>query len=151
MDQNTTDSLNQNVDILFTNLEDFTQKEGVIGKPVTHENKTFLPIVSVTLGYGGGNSATKSQPGNQDATGGGISGIAGKMAGGALGIGAKLNTEAVILIDKDKDSVTLIPVTAAGSALTDKIPQMIMNMSQGAQGTQGGQQNQQNGSQGTQS
>jgi uncharacterized spore protein YtfJ len=93
MDQFTTDTLNQNVELLFSNLESFTQNEGVIGKPVIQENKTFLPVVSVTLGYGGGNSATKSQPGTSGSAGSsGTTGImgsmAGKMAGGAMGLGA---------------------------------------------------------------
>ncbi len=159
MDQFTTDTLNQNVDLLFSNLESFTQNEGVIGKPITQENKTFLPVVSVTLGYGGGNSATKSQPGASGSTGssgatGMMGSMAGKMAGGALGLGAKLNTEAIIVIDKDKDSVSLLPVNvAASSQLADKIPQMLMNMNQsksgGQQGT--GQQSgaQQGGAQGS--
>lgn len=155
MDQFTTDTLHQNVELLFTNLESFTQNEGVIGKPVIQENKTFLPVVSVTLGYGGGNSATKSQPGTSGSAGSmGASGMmgsmAGKMAGGALGLGAKLNTEAIIMIDKDKDSVSLLPVNAAASSqLADKIPQMLMNMNQSKSGgQQGGQQSgQQGGSQ----
>ncbi len=148
MDQFTTDTLNQNVDLLFSNLESFTQSEGVIGKPVTQENKTFLPVVSVTLGYGGGNSASKAQPGTSGSAGssgttgatgatGMMGSVAGKMAGGAMGLGAKLNTEAIIVIDKDKDSVSLLPVNAAASSqLADKIPQMLMNMNQSKSGGQ---------------
>ena len=164
MDQFTTDTLNQNVDLLFSNLESFTQNEGVIGKPVTQENKTFLPVVSVTLGYGGGNSASKSQPGTSGSTGStGTSGtagttgsstmmgsVAGKMAGGALGLGAKLNTEAIIVIDKDKDSVSLLPVNAAAgtSQLVDKIPQILSNMNMGKTGGQQGSGQQGGGQQG---
>ncbi len=62
MDQNP--NLTQNVDTLFSNLENFTQNEGLIGKPVTHGDKTFIPVVSVTLGYGSGNTANKTQQGN---------------------------------------------------------------------------------------
>lgn len=144
MDQNTTDSLNKNVEMLFTNLQNFTQNEGVIGKPVIQENKTFLPVVSVTIGYGGGNSASKSQPGDTGTSGNTIGSITGKMSGGALGLGAKLNTEAVIVIDKD--NVSLLPMNAtAGTQLADKIPQMLMNMNQNKQG---GHQNQQDNTQG---
>lgn len=145
MDQTTNATLNQNVDMLFTNLENFTQNEGVIGKPVIQENKTFLPVVSVTLGYGGGNSANKTQPGDDNTTNQTIGNMAAKMSGGALGFGAKLNTEAVIIIDKDKDSVSLISLSAPNSQLTEKIPQMLMNM---GQNKQGGQQNQQGSAQG---
>lgn len=146
MDQNTNTTLNQNVDLLFTNLENFTQNEGVIGKPVVHENKTFLPVVSVTLGYGGGNTANKLQPGDENPANQTIGNIAAKMSGGALGFGAKLNTEAVIVIDKDKDNVSLISLSApATSQLSEKIPQMLMNM---GLNKQGGQQNQQGSTQG---
>lgn len=153
MDQNTTDTLNQNVDMLFGNLEKFTQNEGVIGKPVVHEDKTFLPVVSVTLGYGGGNSASKAQPAESGTSGGTLGSMTGKMAGGALGLGAKLFTEAVIVIDKTKDNVTLLPINAsATSQLADKIPQIIssMNMKQGGGQQSGGQQGQQGGSSGGQ-
>ena len=34
-------NLTENVDSLFRSLEDFTQKEGIIGKPVTQGNKTI--------------------------------------------------------------------------------------------------------------
>lgn len=144
MDQNTNTTLNQNVDMLFTNLENFTQNEGVIGKPVVHENKTFLPVVSVTLGYGGGNTANKTQPGDNTAANQTIGNMAANMSGGALGFGAKLNTEAVIIIDKDKDSVSMLSLSAPAAGLAEKIPQMIMNM---GQNKQGGQQNQQGNTQ----
>jgi uncharacterized spore protein YtfJ len=144
MDQNTNTTLNQNVDMLFTNLENFTQKEGVIGKPVIHENKTFLPVVSVTLGYGGGNSASKAPAGDNNTANQTIGNIAANMSGGALGFGAKLNTEAVIIIDKDKDNVSMISVNAPNAGLAEKIPQMLMNM---GQNKQNGQQNQQGNAQ----
>ena len=133
-------NLNQNVDTLFSNLEDFTQNQGVIGKAITHENKTFMPIVSVTLGYGSGNTASKAQPMPSSSSG--------KMAGGALGLGAKLSTDAVLVIDKD--NVSMIPVNTAStsSQLMDKIPQMVSGMGQGQQGQQN--QNKQNQGQNTQ-
>lgn len=130
-------NLNQNVDTLFSNLEDFTQNQGLIGKPITHENKTFMPIVSVTLGYGSGNTASKAQPVASSGSG--------KMSGGALGLGAKLCTDAVLMIDKTKDDVSMIPVNSAStSQLMDKIPQMVSSMGQGVQGQQNQQQGQQN-------
>ncbi len=119
-------NLSQNVDTLFSNLEKFTQNEGLIGKPVTHENKTFIPVVSVTMGYGTGNSATKAQSGSASGSG--------KMAGGALGLGAKLCTDAVLVIDKDH--VSMIPINSTGSSasqLIDKIPQMVSGMGQSGQ------------------
>lgn len=144
MDQNTT--LNQNVDTLFSNLENFTQNEGVLGKPVVQGDKTFIPVVSVTLGYGSGNASNKGQSGGTSSAQGMGAGM-GAGIGGALGLGAKLITEAVIIIDKE--NVSMIPMGAAGSTtqLMDKIPQILMGMNpnnQQGQG-QGQQQGQQQG------
>lgn len=131
MDQST--SLTQNVNTLFSNLEGFTQNEGLIGKPVTHGDKTFIPIVSVTLGYGSGNTASKAQPtsttqsSTQSTTTTGT-GMSGNMAGGALGLGAKLSTDAVILIDKDEVKMLPLNATANVDSLVEKIPQIISGM-----------------------
>lgn len=138
MDQ--TPNLNQNVDALFSNLESFTQNEGLIGKPVVHGDKTFLPVVSVTLGYGSGNSASKPQQGSSSSSQGIGSMIsATNMAGGALGLGAKLSTDAIIVIDKDK--VSMMPLNAPANAgqLMDKLPQILSGMTNKQQGQQQGQ------------
>ncbi|MDP4180620.1 MAG: spore germination protein GerW family protein [Bacillota bacterium] len=142
-------SLTQNVDTLFSNLENFTQNEGLIGKPVTYGDKTFIPVISVTLGYGSGNTASKAgQQANSANAGQSASGVAGNMAGGALGLGAKISTDAVLLIDKD--NVSVIPVstaTGAGSQLMDKIPQILNGMNK-QQGQSSGQQQSQGQNQG---
>lgn len=130
-------NLTNNVDALFKSLEDFTQKEGIIGKPVTQGDKTFLPVVSITMGYGGGNANMKGQQGNASSMGAGMSSNTGT---GAMGLGAKLCTDAVIMIDGQ--NVSVLPMNAAGAAtsLMDKIPQLISGMKQGQ--NQGQAQNQ---------
>jgi uncharacterized spore protein YtfJ len=130
--------LNQCVDTLFTNITGFTQQDGLIGKPVSYGDKTFLPVMSLMLGYGGGDSKSKGKQ-STDPQNGGL----GSMIGGALGIGAKLCTDAIIIIDKDQTSVTPIGMGAAGKGLTDKIPEIISSMKQGGQ--QSGQQSGQSG------
>jgi uncharacterized spore protein YtfJ len=122
-------NLSQNVDTLFSNIENFTHKEGVIGKPVTHLDKTFIPVVSVSVGYGGGNTASKMQPGNTAANQGTGAG-AGNMSGGALGLGAKVSTDAIIVIDKG--NVSMMTMSAAGNAshIIDKIPEIVKGMNQ---------------------
>ncbi|MBC7765099.1 MAG: sporulation protein [Hyphomonadaceae bacterium] len=134
MDQN----LTQSVDTLFTNMENFTQKEGLIGKPVIQGDKTFLPVMSVTLGYGGGNSSAK----NQQGTAGSANGAMNTSPGGAVGLGAKIATDAIILIDND--NVSMVPVNTKGnfSQLIDKIPQIVTNMN--GQSGQNSNQNQNN-------
>lgn len=139
MDQN----INQYVDTLFANMENFSQKDGLIGKPVIQGDKTFMPVMAITLGYGGGDTQSKSNMNNTTKSAGG------GMSGGALGIGAKLSAEAVIVIDKD--NVLMAPIGAPGGMgqMLNKIPQIISSMGGGAQGgAQAGQQSQsQQGSQ----
>lgn len=130
MDQNP--DLIQNVDTLFSNLENFTQNQGLIGKPVTYGDKTFIPVVSVALGYGSGNTAGKSQQGNAPSNTGAMQG-GGNMAGGALGLGAKLNTDAVIVIDKDQVSMLQLSAAANATQFMDKIPQILTGMGQNKQ------------------
>lgn len=120
-------NLSENMDSLFRSLEDFTQKEGVIGKSVKEGDKTFLPVVSITMGYGGGNASMKGQGGSSSNTGG----MSSSTGSGAMGLGAKLCTDAVIVIDGQ--TVSVIPMNAAGvtTNLVDKIPQIISGIKQG--------------------
>jgi uncharacterized spore protein YtfJ len=120
------ENLTQQVDTLFANMENFTQKDSLIGKPVSQGDKTFLPVMSITLGYGGGDTQSKAKQPNAMAP-------AGTMGGGALGVGAKLCTDAVIVIDKD--NVMLAPVNAASNMgqIINQIPQIIGNLGSGGQ------------------
>jgi len=126
--------LNNNVDSLFHTLENLTQKEGIIGKAVTHGDKTFLPVVSITVGYGTG-SATM---GKSQQSGSSSSSTSSQTPGtGALGLGAKICTDAVIVIDnKNNQSVTMLPVSSAAGSLMDKIPQIISGINQNKQQNQ---------------
>lgn len=120
MDQNV---INENVDTLFHGLENFTQREGIIGKSYVEGEKTFIPVLSVTLGYGSGNAAAKNQ-GQQDS-------MSPNSTSGALGLGARLCTDAIIMIDNaNNGAVTMLPTHTNGSIshLVDKIPQMMAGM-----------------------
>jgi uncharacterized spore protein YtfJ len=140
MDQN----INQYVDALFTNMENFSQKDGMIGKPVTQGDKTFLPVMSITLGYGGGDTQSN---GRTTSKSGGTTNSGGGMMGGAVGIGAKLATDAVLVIDKG--NVMLAPINAQGGSgqFLNKIPQIISSMNQGGAQASQPQQNAQTPSQ----
>ena len=121
-------NLTENVDSLFHSLENFTQREGIIGKAVTQGDKTFLPVVSITVGYGGGNASMKGQAG----VGMGSNANTGT---GALGLGAKLCTDGIIVVDNQ--DVSLLPMnSAAAVSLVDKIPQIISGMTQQKQANQ---------------
>jgi uncharacterized spore protein YtfJ len=136
MEQNITNNqdVTQYVDTLFANMKSFSQHDGMIGKPVTEGGKTFLPVISVTMGYGGGDSHSHANTGTQAKTG---------MMGDVLGVGAKLCTDAVIVIDGN--NVLLAPIGAKGGVaqMIEKIPQIIGGMGQGGQQPQQQQQTQQ--------
>jgi len=135
MEVNTT--LNQNIDTLFSNIETFTQNEGMLGKPVVQGDKTIIPVVSVTIGYGGGNTSGKVSQGTTGTNQG-----TGNAGMDALGLGARISTDALAVVDEQ--NVTVIPVNANPSnmnQLINQIPQM-MGKGQNNQ-SQGQQQNQQ--------
>lgn len=123
-------NITENVDTLFHSLESFTQNEGVIGKPVTQGNKTLMPIVSVTIGYGGGNASMKNEMNAASSSTG-----SSNTGSGALGLGAKLSTEAVIVFDSQSQDVSMLAMSPSGvNQIADKIPQIISSMNQNKQG-----------------
>ncbi|GAA0727305.1 hypothetical protein GCM10008905_24760 [Clostridium malenominatum] len=125
--------VNENLDSLFTEVQEFAKQNSVMGTPMTVENKTLVPVVSVTVGYGSGTSSMKAGSTSTTTPG--------------LGLGARISTDAIVVIDKE--NVSMLPVTqkSNGNQLMDKIPQMISNMMPGGQQQQGQQQNQQQGQQ----
>ncbi|MGE5329298.1 MAG: GerW family sporulation protein [Deltaproteobacteria bacterium] len=136
MDQNL--SFTQNLDALFTNLEDFTKKESVLGSPVVFGDKTLIPVVSVTLGYGSGLTPSTNQQNGTNIN-----------SGGGLGLGARISTEAVVVIDQNNVNMLQVNQKSNLGSMMDKIPQAIASMNQNNQNqsqNQNQQQNQQNSS-----
>ena len=131
--------LTQNVDTLFANLETFAQKEGLIGKAVSQGDKTFLPVLSISLGYGGGDTQSKSSPSNATTASTKSSTVLGNMSGGALGLGARISTDAVFIINKD--DVSMIPIAAPSSIsqMVEKVPQILSSISSQNGQSQGNQ------------
>lgn len=130
-------SIAENVDTLFRSLQNFTQNEGVIGKPVVQGNKTLMPVVSVTVGYGGGNASMGKNGSSSSSVGMGST----SSGSGALGLGAKLNTEAILIVDDQSQEVSMLPMSVSGaSQIVDKIPQILSGMNQNKQSGQSQQQ-----------
>lgn len=126
-------SLTQNIDTLFSNIETFTQSEGVLGKPVTQGDKTLIPIVSVTIGYGGGNTSGKMSGGTAASTQG-----TSNAGMDALGLGAKICTDALAVVDGE--NISVIPVNQPSTNLNQLINQLPQMMGKGQGGQQQGQQ-----------
>ncbi len=138
-DRDMTQGLTQYVDTLFNNMKSFSQMDGLIGKPVVQGDKTFMPVISVTVGYGGGDTQTKANNNT-----GNTASNKGRMLSDAMGIGAKLCTDAIIVIDKD--NVLVAPMGAKGgmAQMIEKIPQIVGSMTSGGQQQQQQQQQQKN-------
>ncbi|OFI05841.1 sporulation protein YtfJ [Clostridium acetireducens DSM 10703] len=121
-------SFSQDMDALFSELKDFVKTESIMGTPLPVGDNTLIPVVSVTLGYGSGNNAKNA---NANAAPG-------------VGIGAKVCTNAVVVVNKD--NVSMLPVNGKGNMdqVMNNIPQMISNLKQSAsqQNMPQGQQNQ---------
>lgn len=131
---NMNENMTGNIDILFSNIENFTQKEGVLGKPVTQEGKTFIPVVSISVGFGGGNTANKNQSGdNTTGKDKWTSGTTVNMAGGALGLGARVTTDAIVVIDNGNVSMMTLGAAGTASSIIEKLPEMVKGMNQNQQ------------------
>jgi uncharacterized spore protein YtfJ len=132
-----TTSFNSNMDTLFSDLQDFVKTGSVLGSPLKVEDKTIVPLMSVTLGYGSTGMGAKSSMGGGTNT-----------SSGGVGLGARVSTSGVIVVDKN--SVQVIPANSANnmSQLMEKIPEAISNMGQSMMGqSAGGQGQQQQGQQ----
>lgn len=138
MQENT--SFTNNIDTLFSDIHNLTKTDTVMGTPITVENKTLIPLMSVTLGYGSTGMGTKAQ-------------IAGNLntESGGHGLGAKVSTSGIVVIDKNSVQVISTNGNSAVNEMMSKIPQALSGMGQkttgaGGQGQQqGGTQNQQSG------
>ncbi len=135
MDINNT--MEQNVSTLFSNIESFAQQEGTLGKPLSVEDKTLIPVISISIGYGGGNSSGKLTQGSTTTSQG-----SGSTGMDALGLGARISTDAVLVVDQGNISaISINPASGAMSQLMNKLPQMVgMGQNSQKQGQQQGQQ-----------
>lgn len=132
----------QNIDTVFTDLHNFAKSDSILGTPLPVGDKTLIPIMSVTLGYGSAEMPKKAQGNSNGST---------NNNNGLGGLGAKISADAVVVVEKD--SVTMLNVGQKNNMnqLMDKIPEALTNISQNltqkgkeAQNQQQGQQQNQN-------
>lgn len=138
-----TTNFSQNLGTLFSDLHNFVDTDSVLGKPLSVGDKTLVPVMSVTLGYGNTGMSTKMQAVNST------------NASNGVGLGARVSTSSVIVIDKD--NVSMLPVNEKSTMgqMMDKIPQALstlgQNMMQPGMNQSQGQGQQQSQSQSSQS
>lgn len=118
MTDNTTFS--QNIDTVFTDLHNFAKSDSILGTPLPVGDKTLIPIMSVTLGYGSAEMPKKPQTNNNN----------NNSNNGLGGLGAKISADAVVVVEKD--SVTMLNVGQKNNMnqLMDKIPEALTNITE---------------------
>ncbi len=96
-------------------LKQMAQTESVIGKPVTAGDKTLIPVVTLSVGFGAG--------GGQKPEGQG-----GEMFGGGGGAGLRIEPTAFIVLDKD--GVSLLPAKRGSwEGIIEAIPGVVEKLS----------------------
>lgn len=104
--------LKQNLDAIFSHLENMFKAKTVIGDPIVIGEITLVPVVNVTFGIGTGGGEGK------DAKEQGAGGI-------GAGTGARLIPAAVIVIKGDQ--VSMLPISGRSSLenIVEMVPEVV--------------------------
>ncbi len=97
-------------------IEKVLSTKTVVGEPITVEDKTLIPLISIGFGFGAGGGEAKGEAKQK-----------GEGAGGGTGGGAWVKPIAVVIIDKEGVRVETIKGSMASAIekLGETIPQMM--------------------------
>ncbi len=87
----------------------------VVGEPITIDDKTLVPLISVGFGFGAGGGSGKGEAKQK-----------GEGAGGGTGGGAWVKPIAVIIIDKE--GVRIEPIMGSIATTVEKLGETIPNL-----------------------
>ncbi len=87
----------------------------VVGEPITIEDKTLVPLISVGFGFGAGGGSGKGEAKQK-----------GEGEGGGTGGGAWVKPIAVIIIDKE--GVRIEPIMGSIATTVEKLGETIPNL-----------------------
>lgn len=118
--------LNNNLETIFSRLENMFKAKTVIGDPLTIGEVTLVPVVNVTFGIGAGGGEGRNLP---EQGGGGI----------GAGTGARLTPSAIVVIKGDQ--VSLLPLGGRSNfeSIIEKVPEVISKIKQAVQMNETGQ------------
>ena len=105
-------NIKENMDALFSNLENFIKTKTVIGEPIVVGEVTLIPIVSVMFGCGTGNGDGTDNKG-----------MSGTGAGG--GAAARISPNGIVVIKNGE--VSMLPVKSKNNleALVEMVPEIV--------------------------
>lgn len=109
--------LKENLETIFSRLENMFKAKTVIGEPIVIGNVTLIPVVNVTFGIGAGGGEGRDA---QDQGGGGL----------GAGTGARLTPSAIIVVKGDQ--VSLLPIAGRSGleSIIEKFPEVIDKLKQ---------------------
>ena len=87
----------------------------VVGEPITIEDRTLIPLISVGFGFGAGGGSGKAEAKQK-----------GEGEGGGTGGGAGVKPVAIIIIDKE--GVRIEPIRGGLSTAIEKIAETVPRM-----------------------
>lgn len=104
--------IDSSIELVFDKLEKFLKTETVIGEPIQIGDITLIPIITVSFGCGGGSGQGKDSKGSDG-------------VGGGIGIGAKVSSDAMLII-KDGEA-TILPIKQKQSMekLINMVPELV--------------------------
>ena len=97
----------------LTEIEKVLTTRTVVGEPITVEDKTLIPLISIGFGAGGGSGKGEAKQ-------------KGEGAGGGTGGGAWVKPIAVIILDKE--GVRIEPIRGGLSTAIEKLGETIPRM-----------------------
>lgn len=108
-------SFNENLETMFSKLDNFVSSKTVVGEPIEMNGVTIIPLVDVSFGMGTGSSDSRQEKNGKSS--------------GAGGMGAKITPSAVMVIANG--SVQLINVKDNNSVnkLIDMVPGIVNKLS----------------------
>jgi len=113
----------ENLQMLFSKMEDFVSTKTVVGEPVVMGEVTLIPLVDVSFGMATGVTASKEKDDEPK----------GKAKdGGAGGMGAKMTPSAVIVINKGSVQLVNVKNQESVNKVIDMIPGILEKLNLGS-------------------
>ncbi|MHC1747411.1 MAG: GerW family sporulation protein [Cellulosilyticaceae bacterium] len=117
--------LNNNLEVLLGQLENFITTKTVVGEPIHIADTILVPLVDVSFGVGAGvSSASKVKEKNKEKE----KNIDGETDSGAGGLGAKITPSAMLVIQNGTTQLINIKGQDSISKLIDMVPGLVSNI-----------------------
>ena len=117
--------LNNNLEVLLGQLENFINTKTVVGEPIHIGDTILVPLVDVSFGVAAGSAATsKLQERNKDKE----KNIDGNSDKGAGGLGARITPSAMLVIQNGTTQLISTKGQDSLNKLIDMVPGLISNL-----------------------